>query len=179
MTEVYQDTINGRVTMKADMRRRAVRLHHPNLRSCQFTFVDAGQRYPTPFLCPQCGFHHEFKTYHLTLNANGDVAIHADLYERLKAAGLLTDLKATKEVIPRPAAIGMPLLDARSEALPMGPPVTVVRQQPSVWQPPVVISREEGLIKAPGIERRNAVIPPPDRFVQMPDGTWEERKPDG
>jgi len=169
----------GGVVMLADMSRRAVRLHHPDLRNCTYTVQDQSSIYPEPFPCPMCGILHIFKTIHLQLNSSGDVAVTPELWEKFQKGGV-TELQAAKEVTPRPTALVMPGIDARGEMAPAGfngeagQVVMVPRQQPSVYQPGNIISREQGLVKIGGVVRRNAVTPPVDRFKQMPDGTWEE-----
>ena len=145
---------NG-VSMLADMKRRAVRLHHPTLRNCQYTVMDAGIRYhstPQGWLCPQCAKFHEFKTFHLTINVNGDVVVSEEIYRMFKERGLMGELKAVKEVVPRPFAVEMPFSDFSAKPL-LGSNDYADRGTP-VHQPPIVISREEGMVKGPGKKER-------------------------
>jgi len=138
---------NG-VTMFADMKRRAVQLHHPTLRSCIFTMIDAGIRYgPDGWLCPMCGFLHEFKTFHLNLDANGDVTVSEPIYLMFKERGLMGELKAVREVIPRPHTIAVPFSDFSVQLL-HGENDHKDQSTP-VIQPPIVISREDGMVKGP------------------------------
>lgn len=137
---------NGAV-MFADMKKRAVRLHHPHLQSCIYTVMDAGIRYPNGFDCPQCGFVHEFKTFHLNLNVNGDVVVSEPIYLMFKERGLMGELKAVKEVVPRPYAIAMPFSDF--SAKPLLGLNDYVDQGTPVYQPPIVVSRESGMVKGP------------------------------
>lgn len=153
--------VNGRtITMQANMRRRAVRIHHPELRNCVFTLTQPAVRYPDPFPCPLCQVVHIYKTFHLHLDAHGNTVVDEQIYELFRTNGIVEDLQATKEVIPRPFAIGLGPLGGFAA------------------QPPDVISREDGLVKRGGIATIvNAITPPLDRFRRMPDGSWEEITP--
>ncbi len=105
------------VTMQANMGYRAVRMHHPDLRNCTFTVEDTSKRYPEPFPCPRCVRFHVFKTHHYELDANGDVTVSEQMYEKFKAAGFEFGMTAVKEVIPRPHAIGLSKINEDGEAL--------------------------------------------------------------
>jgi hypothetical protein len=155
------------------MKRRAVRIHHPDLRSCIFTVTDVRHPYPDPFPCPMCGITHLFKTHHLNLDQNGDVAVSEEMLEVFRAGGIAQKMKATKEVVPRPTVLMMPDINIEGQAIhPQYGPVP--RSEAVVYQPADVISEQEGLVKEGGATRLNSVLPPQDRFRQMPDGTWEE-----
>ncbi len=68
-------------------------------------------RSPVPYICRGCNQTHIYKTFHLNLNEHGEVAVHPDIYELFKVNGIVGELKAMKEVMPRPSAIGVGLLD--------------------------------------------------------------------
>ncbi len=161
--EVKQVVGKRTVVMQANMKRRAAKLHHPTLRNCTYTFIDEdvvyGGKDPQPYACPKCGVPHVFKTYHLDFDANGDFTIHQDLYEFLKMKGLLEELVATKEVIPRPHAIGLGGIGLNGDV---------------PTQAAQVISRETGPIqRLMPILILNAVQPG-NGFRQEPDGTWTD-----
>jgi hypothetical protein len=179
--EVRQKMADGQtVTMVADMKRKAVRVRHPFLRSCIFSIYDPSILYPAPIECSVCegGIKHTFKTHHLVLDAEGYVTLSEETVELFRANGILEELVPTKTVVPRPYAIGLGLIDYQGQVLPAGGgPAPARAPQVLAWQPPDVISREEGVVKRGGIPRRNAVQPPADRFRQNPDGTWSEIQP--
>lgn len=121
--EVTQTLPGGKlVTMQADMRVKAVRIHHPTLRNCIFTIEMPDIIYKVPDDCGLCGKQHIFKTYHFNLNANGDVTVAPELYERFKEVGLIKEMKAMKEVTPRPSAIGMSTIDQSGGIIPTSAP---------------------------------------------------------
>ena len=74
-----------------------VRLHHPSLRSCTYTLIHEGRPMHAPVACGVCGMTHYHKTYHLGLDAIGDVVVSETVYERVKEAGL-DELKVLDEV---------------------------------------------------------------------------------
>jgi hypothetical protein len=86
---------------------RAVNLHHPTLRNCVMTFTMFTRKYPSPYPCPTCKIDHEYKTVHLNLNNDGDVALNEPLYQKLKDQGLLGELKATHETVPLPTGVNI------------------------------------------------------------------------
>jgi hypothetical protein len=65
-----------------------VRLHHPTLRSCTYTLIHFGRPLQQPIQCPMCHQLHTHKTYHLGLDAVGDVVVSEVVFERVKEAGL-------------------------------------------------------------------------------------------
>jgi hypothetical protein len=76
-----------------------IRLHHPNLRSCVYTLVHFGRPYTQPFQCGLCLQVHMHKTYHLSLDAVGDVVVSETVFRMLEAVGL-NELQAKREVLP-------------------------------------------------------------------------------
>ncbi len=101
----------GDVTMYADSKQKAVRLRHPTRRNSVWLVVLPSIRYPVPYTCRGCNQAHIFKTFHLNLNEHGEVAVHPDIYELFKQNGIVGELRAMKEVMPRPTAVGTGLLD--------------------------------------------------------------------
>ena len=84
-----------------------IRLHHPSLRSCTYTLIHEGRPMHTPVSCGVCGMRHHHKTYHLGLDAIGDVVVSETVYERIKEAGL-DELKVMTEVKkPDPMRVDM------------------------------------------------------------------------
>lgn len=141
MDVTRREVRDGDHVLHADMKKRAVRIHHPTLKNCVYTMVAYSIRYQIPHDCPMCNVGHIFKTYHLLLNENGDVTVAMEIYENWKKEGLLNEMKGVKEVVPRPWVLRLDPLDG-----PNGP------------QPPVVVSREDGLVKAPN-EKVNVASP--------------------
>lgn len=84
---------------------RGVRLHHPSYRNCMLSIEEPARIYPTPYDCPACKKQHIFKTHHIMLDENGNAVVHEGIYDLLKRQGLLLDLKATREVTPRPQIV--------------------------------------------------------------------------
>ncbi len=115
---------------------RGVRLHHPDLRNCVLTIAEA-RMYPNPegFACPTCQVTHLFKTHHITLDSNGDAVVHEDIYELFKREGIIQDLKATREVTPRPIVLDM------ANTVPVD----------------IVVSAETGPVKLPGMNGHSRV----------------------
>jgi hypothetical protein len=133
--------------MWANSKHKAVRLRHPTRRSCVWLVVLPSIRYPVPYDCHRCNQSHIFKTFHLDLNEHGEVAVHPDIYELFKANGIVGELRAMKEVTPRPHVIGMGLLDSQGVPIPTNAPTpekTYV--PPTTWKRPAVFS-ERGLVK--------------------------------
>lgn len=142
--EVKQKMPDGQVvTMRADMRKRAVRVRVKGFRNCLYVFEHPGQKYPTPFPCPACRIYHTHKAHHLHLDSNGETTVSTEIYERMKEAGVAEEVKGVKEVIPRPQAIGMPFIDASAEIIPFD------QDDPQAPQPDFVVSQTKGLIKSP------------------------------
>ncbi len=84
-----------------------VRLHHPELRNCTFTIIHFGRPLTHEMLCPVCKLLHTHKTYHLALDALGDVVVSEVIYARLKDADL-GELIATKEIAkPEPLRVDL------------------------------------------------------------------------
>lgn len=111
-----------------------VRLHHPFLRSCVFTITNYAVRLVAPMYCWSCSgapegqsqrpIIHEFKTFHLTIDAVGDVVVAEGIYELMKRNGLLEDLRAMKEIrTPDPMRLDL-----------------------GQFKVPVTVSREKGFI---------------------------------
>lgn len=161
---------------------RGVRLHHPGLRNCIFTVAQLSKPYPVPFDCPMCGVTHIYKTFHLNLNENGDVCVDQQIYDLFLREGIIAELKATKEVTPAPTKLAFPNINNTGGVLEIGKQNGApARPQQPVYQPPIVYSREQGLVKLPGMNGHhamesefNAVQPPSDRFRREPDGTWTD-----
>jgi hypothetical protein len=168
------------VTMYANSKHKAVRLRHPSKRNCIWTFTQPAVRYSPPHMCHMCQQIHIFKTFHLHLNENGEVAVHPDIYELMKANGIVGELHAMKEVMPRPHALhtttlnytGNPMRGKLNGAPSFGEVGDKTYVPPAAWQPPAVFSREHGLVKAPGLVRRNLILPPKETHRLEPDGTW-------
>lgn len=84
-----------------------IRIQHPSLRNCTYTLVHQGRPLRAPIVCRVCGLVHHHKTYHLALDALGEVTVSETVYERLKEAGL-DELKAKgKDPKPEPQRIVM------------------------------------------------------------------------
>lgn len=139
------------------MKKNAVRLHHDTLRNCVFTIQQQSRIYPSPYPCPECHRTHIFKTFHLNLNAHGDVCVSEEIYQMLRDAGIDEQLTATKEVTPAPTFIDMGAIGGEQSL-------------PSF----TVFSREEGPISVPGLIAINAIEPPSGMFRREPDGTWTD-----
>lgn len=60
-----------------------VRLRHGQLRSVMYV-VESARKYKAPLLCSHCGTTHEQKTYHLRLDAHGEVVVSPEIWESLK-----------------------------------------------------------------------------------------------
>lgn len=140
--EVKQEVLGQTITMQANMSYRAVRMHHPTLRDCEFTVENQARLYPTPYACPKCRVFHIFKTIHFALDVNGDVTVSEELYSKFKEAGFVETMTAVKEVIPRPFAVGLPMMDYAARIM--------TPEQDPVPQPPTVVSQEHGLVKVNG-----------------------------
>lgn len=82
------------------------RLRHPTLTDVNFTVVHY-RPYPVPYLCPACGEAHRFKTYHLRLDAAGEVVVSDTIYERLAELDGLPLKTVGKEAHPKPITIDM------------------------------------------------------------------------
>jgi hypothetical protein len=170
---------NG-VTMYAHSEQKAVRLRHPSKRNCIWTFTQPAVRYPTPHMCHMCNQIHIFKTFHLNLNEHGEVAVHPDIYELMKANGIVGELHAMKEVMPRPHAlhtsslhyVGDPMPSKMNDNIDLWAVGDKTYVPPDAWQPPAVFSREYGMVKAPGLTRANLEQPPKETHRLEPDGTW-------
>jgi hypothetical protein len=174
------EVVQNGVTMYAHSEQKAVRLRHPTKRNCIWTLMQ-DKKYPVPHMCHMCNQIHIFKTFHLNLNENGEVAVHPDIYELLKANGIVGELKAMKQVVPRPHALHTTQLNYTAEPIVsyMGEPgdmngITLPKEvvRPDAWQPPAVFSREYGMVKAPGLVRANLEQPPKETHRLEPDGTW-------
>jgi len=61
-----------------------LRLHNPAASSVTYTLVDGSRPYQQPIECWRCGRTHEFKTYHLDLDATGHVIVSAEIWDRLQ-----------------------------------------------------------------------------------------------
>lgn len=98
-----------------------VRLRHPSLRNCTYTLIHPGRPLRFPTQCWVCKAVHYDKTYHLALDALGEVVVSEVVYQRLQEAGL-DELQAVSEVAqPEPLIVAM---DGTA--------------------PPLVVSRENG-----------------------------------
>jgi len=76
-----------------------IRLHHPSLRSCTYTLIHEGRAVADPegIACAVCNRRHYHKTYHLALDAVGDVVVAEEVYAHVKDAGL-DELKVLGEI---------------------------------------------------------------------------------
>lgn len=84
-----------------------IRIQHPSLRNCTYTLIHYGRPLKAPIACRVCGLTHHHKTYHLALDALGEVVVSETVYARLKEAGL-DELQAVSEVArPEPQRIVM------------------------------------------------------------------------
>jgi hypothetical protein len=175
------EVIENGVTMYAYSKQKAVRLRHPTKRNCIWTFTQPAVRYSPPHMCHMCNQIHIFKTFHLNLNENGEVAVHPDIYELMKANSIVGELHAMKEVMPRPHALHTTPLNYEGEPVVsyVGEPgnangITLPKEfvPATAWQPPAVFSREYGMVKAPGLVRANLKQPPKETHRLEPDGTW-------
>lgn len=149
--EVKQQIPDGRViTMKANMKLRSVKVRIKRLRNCVFVFEHPERKYPTPHPCAMCKTYHTHKAYHLPLDANGETVVNEQLYQRLKDAGLLDEMVAVKEVVPRPIAIGLEFVDYQNTKFVNGLNEDPLADNPAAPQPPTVVSQTKGLIKEDG-----------------------------
>lgn len=98
-----------------------VKLHHPDLRNCTYTLIHDGRALRQPMACYVCGITHHHKTYHLGLDAGGNVVVSEEVFKNLEEAGL-DELQAKSELKKPPA-----------QRLDMGD-----------TQKPLVVSREHG-----------------------------------
>jgi predicted RNA-binding Zn-ribbon protein involved in translation (DUF1610 family) len=142
---------NTGIVVQANMKRRAVRIHHPTLRNCIFTVAEPARTYETPFPCPMCGISHVYKTHHLVLDANGDTVVSQEILQLFEEGGVVKQAKATKEVIPRPVVIGLPLLDESAQVAHPQNGYAPRQGSATPWQPPDVISQEQGPVKLNGV----------------------------
>lgn len=86
-----------------------VRISHPSETSCTYTLVDARRPYRSPFACPVCLRTHEFKTYHITLDALGFAIVSPAVWHRLKGIGGQPFAVANEVAAPPPQVVGGPL----------------------------------------------------------------------
>lgn len=114
---------------------RGVRLHHPTYRNGILSVEDNSIVYPVPYDCPTCKVPHVFKTHHIALDNNGNGTVHEGIYDLLKRAGLLRDLKAMKEVTPKSQVVSHGQFNS----------------------PEIVFSNETGPVKLPGMNGHKAV----------------------
>lgn len=64
-----------------------VRIHHPELKNAVLT-VPHPRPLKAPFKCPICSETHITKTYHITLDNNGDAIVSHEIVARLKEVNL-------------------------------------------------------------------------------------------
>lgn len=86
-----------------------IRLHHPSLRNCTYTLIHEGRPVASPegIECAVCNRRHYHKTYHLALDAIGDVVVAEEVYAHVKDAGL-DELKVLGEIrSPEPQRLDM------------------------------------------------------------------------
>lgn len=76
-----------------------VRLRHPTLRNCTYTLIHQGRpiRAKEPIVCLVCGMTHHHKTYHLALDALGEVVVSETVFKNIEEAGL-DELQAVGQV---------------------------------------------------------------------------------
>jgi hypothetical protein len=69
-----------------------VRLHHPELRNVTYTITNYAIPLKAPMICASCsGVVHTYKTYHLNIDAAGDVVVAEELVEMMQRTGLLKE----------------------------------------------------------------------------------------
>jgi hypothetical protein len=114
-----------------------VRLHHPELRSCTFTITNHAIPLVAPMFCWSCSggpegtptprrVIHTHKTYHLAIDAAGDVVVAEELVEAMRGWGLLREAGLF-------AVRGVPNPDAQ-----------VI--QHGVFEVPTTVDREAGVL---------------------------------
>jgi hypothetical protein len=81
-----------------------VRLHHPELRNVVYTITNYAIPLKAAMVCASCkGIVHTFKTYHLNIDAAGDVIVAEELTELMERNGLLKEAGLTPmETIAKP-----------------------------------------------------------------------------
>ena len=87
-----------------------VRLHHPTLRSVIFTITNFAVPLKAPMFCWSCSggaegdpatpraVVHTHKTFHLNIDAVGDVVVAEPIVEMMQRTGLLEELTAMKGI---------------------------------------------------------------------------------
>ncbi len=75
-----------------------IRLHHAAERNAVLTVVDNARPYTQPYFCATCSRTHENKTYHLSLDAEGDAFISRTGWNRVKWIAAAAGLVAENEV---------------------------------------------------------------------------------
>jgi len=78
-----------------------VRLHHSTLRNVTYTITNYAVPLKAPMFCWSCSggaegasprvVIHEYKTYHLDIDAAGDVVVSEELVEMMRRTGLLKE----------------------------------------------------------------------------------------
>lgn len=61
-----------------------VRVHHATEINCVFTLVDGKRPYSQALECGQCHQIHEFKTYHINVDAEGFAIVSPEVWEKLQ-----------------------------------------------------------------------------------------------
>lgn len=85
-----------------------VRLHHPELRNVTYTITNYAVPLKASMVCASCsGVVHTHKTYHLNIDAAGDVIVAEELTEVMHRAGLLKEagLVTMKQIIKPPPMV--------------------------------------------------------------------------
>lgn len=82
----------------------SIRLRHPTLRNCTFAVVHH-RMLREPMFCASCGMMHEHKTYHLRLDARGEVVVSEEVYERLRELDGLPLRSVGREHRPEPQVL--------------------------------------------------------------------------
>lgn len=93
-----------------------VKLHHPELRNVTYTITNYAVPLKASMVCASCnGVVHTFKTYHLNIDAAGDVIVAEELTEMMQRQGLLKDaglITMTQIAKPPPMVLDMSGADA-------------------------------------------------------------------
>lgn len=85
----------------------SVRLRHPSFRNLTFAVVHH-RPYREPLFCASCGLVHTHKTYHLHLDAQGEVVVSEVIFERLSELEGLPLRKVGIERNPQPMTLTVP-----------------------------------------------------------------------
>jgi hypothetical protein len=82
----------------------SIRLRHATLKDCNLVIVSK-RKLKEPMFCGQCQQMHEFKSYHLRLDSNGEVDVSKTVYDRLSELKDLPLETASKRSKPEPQVL--------------------------------------------------------------------------